>query len=184
MADSKSDSFASELTAENPFAVSELFQGSRNSVELEDPCRYQVEGDCLICGGTVRLPPVCPFTLQTDDLVPRTFQARYPTFRIVLVRRKCQIHYVVSRRVAWYDTILRTGCITAMVLGILLILFVGPNSGAAGGLLIIGAVVLVNARRLALSLRDYRPPGRYYIQGFSNKFLAVCKRLSEQSPVV
>jgi hypothetical protein len=187
MADPKSDGFSSELTAENPFAVSELFQGSRNSVELEDPARYQIDGDYLICNRTVRLPLVCPFTLQTDDLVPRTYQARYPTFRIVLIGRECQIHYFVSRRVAWYDTLLRIGCVTAMVLGILLILFVGPRSSAAftgGIILVFGAIILVNARRLALTLYDYRPPGRYYIHGFSKEFLTECKRLSEQSPMV
>jgi hypothetical protein len=186
MADPKSDGLASELTAENPFAVSELCTGSQNSKVLEDPLRYQIEGDCLICGDTVRLPPVCPFTLQTDDLVPRTFQARYPTFRIVLIGRECQIHYSVSRRVAGYDTLLRIGCVTAMLLGILLILFVGPRSGptfVAGIVLVFGAVILVNVRRLALTLHAYRPPGRYYIRGFSHEFLAECKRLSEQTPI-
>jgi len=82
---------------ENPYEVLNVDISPPNA-EFAVPNWYRVEGDRLVCGPAVQLPPICIFAGATEDLELCPVQAQFGSFRLVIIQRTCSIEYFVSRK--------------------------------------------------------------------------------------
>lgn len=167
--------------SDNPFAVSSLFQGSlsKDLVLAPPPSWFRVEGDTLVCGPQVVLPAICVHGSSDDDVHPSRADVVYPSLKIVLVARQCEVIYFRSRRIRLRWIIRSVICSLAFITGIGLLFVAGGtmDPDAAGimaivGLMMIACSIFVLAlRHPRLRLARYEPPGIYYVKGFSKEFL-------------
>lgn len=167
--------------SDNPFAVSSLFQGSRSKdlVLAPPPSWFRVEGDTLICGPQVVLPAICVHGPSNDDVHHARANVVYPSLKIVLVARQCDVIYFQSRRLRLRWIIRSVMFALAFITGIGLLFVPGgtmdPN--VAGIMAIVGLVMIASSifvlalRHPRLRLARYEPPGIYYVKGFSKEFL-------------
>ncbi len=172
------------MADENPFAVSEFCRGeSSQAVVATDPYWFRIDGNMLVCGPVVRLPEICCLTGDDNNLVARTAVPEYPTLKIVLVARKCTVHYSLSKRSARKQQLIYAASIVGMLSGIVLIIFgqlISPRDSAIhillGFILIILSLILATRTLPRLQLMHYQSPGNFWIRGFAPECLA---RLSQ-----
>ena len=181
MTDATDPANAKATNSDNPFAVSSLFQGSlsKDLVLAPPPSWFRVEGDMLICGPQVVLPAICVHGPSNDELHHARANVVYPSLKIVLVARHCDVIYFQSRRLRLRWIIRSVICSLAFITGIGLLFVAGNtmNPNVAGIMAIVGLVMITSSifvlalRHPRLRLARYEPPGIYYVKGFSKEFL-------------
>ena len=175
----------------NPFAVSSLFQGSltRDQQVAPPPSWFRVDGNTLLCGPRVVLPAICVHELTDVDLGLRRVQVVYPSLKIVLVARMCDVSYFQTR--AWLRWWIRSLLCGGAFVGGIALLFVAASPvnpstarvmAISGLLMIVGSIVALSLRRPGLWLARYEPPGIYHVRGFSIEFLAALAAHPNASP--
>jgi hypothetical protein len=165
----------------NPFAVSALFQGSltRDQQVVPPPSWFRVDADTLVCGPQVVLPMMCVHGPSDDDMHPARANVVYPSLKIVLVARPCEVIYFRSRRIRLRWIIRSVICSLAFITGIGLLFVAGgtmdPNIAAimviVGLVMITSSIFVLALRHPRLRLSCYQHPGIYYVKGFSKEFL-------------
>jgi hypothetical protein len=178
------------MADENPFAVSEFCRGdSSQAVVATDPYWFRIDGNMLVCGPVVRLPEICCLTGDDHNLVARTAVPEYPTLKIVLVARKCTVHYSLSKRSARKQQHIYAASIVGMLSGIVLIIFghifwqlISPRDSSfhilLGFILIILSLILATRTRPRLQLMHYQSPGHFWIRGFAPECLARLRQIA------
>ncbi|MFM7056380.1 MAG: hypothetical protein ACKO2P_05595 [Planctomycetota bacterium] len=166
------------MTNENPFAAPELW--GEQSEQLWPEQFFVVDGQRILCGRSVQLPPVCVVTGQTQDLFPQRASLCFPWYRLVISQRWVDCHFFVhrtvhTRRMFMYRltrAILAIGwillvCPVALTcLGAVNVIGLGPIGGL---LLLIGRLLTVlSGSRLKLTAAVDRQ--RSLISGFSPAF--------------
>ncbi len=142
---------------------------------------YAVEGDRLVCGPAVQLPPICICTGTTEDLELCPVQAQFGSFRLVIIQRTCSIEYFVSRKehkrrgrisllllcgFLLSGLMILAGIVLESLLVVILSLF----------LVIIAFVMLITfslTQSVSLKITRYEAPGVFRIKGFPKPFLAL-----------
>lgn len=173
----------------NPYAVI--------SVEQEDPLnqsesgrfrmdQFEVLGLLLLCGPTLVLPPVCPFTGETDDLVAVRSRPQYPSMKLVQHQRTCEVTFFITSRMMRKQRQRQIIYFILMLVGFEL-LFSLPLLTSLSGLNLlgnftefgqfIGAVwifICINAIQhnfLRLVLTRFEKPDSFWIRGFKETHL-------------
>jgi hypothetical protein len=181
MTDATDPAISKSTDSDNPFAVSSLFQGSlsKDLVLAPPPSWFRVEGDTLVCGPQVVLPAMCVHGPSDDDVQFARANVVYPSLKIVLVARQCDVIYFQSRRLRLRWVIRSVICSIAFITGIGLLFVAGGtmDPDAAGIMAIVGLMMIASSifvlalRHPRLRLARYEPPGIYYVKGFSKEFL-------------
>lgn len=168
------------MTNDNPFAAPE-FPGEQG--ERLSPLGYfAVDGQRILCGRSVQLPPVCVVTGKKEDLYSQSESICFPWYRLVISQRWVDCHFFVHRTVHARRVFVRR--VAGILLAIGWLLLIGPFVLAllgifnavgmvpiGGLLLLVGrlTVVLSGSRlRLAAAVDNERA----LISGFSPEFFA------------
>ena len=169
-----------KVSSENPFEVSRvlgdtaIFQKAYAS-----PYDFDLEGNLIVCGSHLILPPICVHTGATEDLVEVQRHTVFPSMRLVVVQRFCYVVMFMARseqaRRRKIASVL--GVITAIGFALLMAAILLKRRQTAIlfpiGLLIAGLSLLVlNRHNLPLKLVRYQAPGMYWVRGFPKAFLA------------
>jgi hypothetical protein len=168
------------MTNDNPFAAPE-FPGEQD--ERLSPLGYfVVDGQRILCGRTVQLPPVCVVTGKKEDLFPQRESICFPSFRLVVSQRWVDCHFFVHRTVHARRVFVRR--VAGILLAIGWLLLIGPFVlallgifNAVGMVPIGGLLLLVGRLTVVLSGSRLRVAAavdnqRALISGFSPEFFA------------
>ena len=166
--------------SDNPFAVSRHCTGLPDAVfTAASPTDFVVLNDVIVCGKQVILPKICALTGTTEDLVPVTVRTQFPSFKLVVVQRYCNVTYFISRS-RRTRLRLRTLATIALALSAVALIILGASINdfrfgplvALLGILMFGAVfvsALFNSP--SLRLERFESPNTYSIRGFSQSYL-------------
>ncbi len=182
MTDATDPANSTSTNSDNPFAVSSLFQGGHvlGRQDVPPPSWFRVLGKLLICGPVVVLPAICAITLSEENLEPTRVLVNYPSLKIVITMRSCDVIYFRSRAVKIRRWITGTLCAFGFIGGIALLFFAAMPMDARvsaliaciGLLLILISILVLSFQSPRLRLVRYEAPGMHYIKGFSKRFLA------------
>lgn len=168
------------VNPENPFEVSQVLgDNAIPQAPYASPYDFDLEGNLIVCGSHLILPPICVHTGVTEDLVEIQRHTVFPSMKLVINQRSCYVISYVTRseqsrreRIATMFGVITTIGFMLMVAAWLLkqrqtaILF--PI-----GLVIAGvSLLLLHRHNLTLTLVRYKAPGLYWVRGFSKAFLA------------
>jgi hypothetical protein len=173
-----------DVNSENPFEVSRVLGGTTiYQKTYASPYDFDLEGNLIVCGSHLILPPICVHTGATEDLVEIQKHTVFPSMKLVVVQKFCYVIMFMARsekvrreKIASALSVITTIGVALLVAALLFkgrwmaILF--PT-----GLLIASlSLVLLNRHNLPLKLVRYRAPGVYWVRGFSKSFLAQLAR--------
>lgn len=171
------------MTTDNPFEVSELCTGSRQTDSpFANPAMFRVEGDLLVCGDSVILPQVCARSLTCEDLVAKSTPVQFASFRLVLVQRHCAVTYYVTRSKTRRWSMMLVSLVSAIAAAILLTATLGGLSSIFPAIIftvwfVMMLVQFIRRRNsVPLTLVSYQAPGIYRIRGFSRAYLDTISR--------
>jgi hypothetical protein len=177
------------MTTENPFAVPEAL-GEPNAV-LEPSGFAVIDGERILCGGVVQLPPVCVVTGCTNDLVSCHESLCFPWYRLVVSQRWVQCHYFVHRSIHDRRTWIRRMSSVVLALGWILLfapLLIGLLGWTArgdtallsltGGLMLLSGRLLMAVFRSRLQLTSSLQSQQNLLSGFSPEFFRGLAALS------
>lgn len=149
-----------------------------------DPHTYRVEGNLLVCGPVCRLPPICVYTGNKDNL--QAMETRRSGFRV---------HWHQSRSISLREQSRRALMILVAVNVLYVILqpampgtiLPGPTGSQLGLAIsimpsVLAAALIILLRcppELWLCARRHVPPDTFYIEGFSEQYL---QSLPDRSP--
>jgi hypothetical protein len=168
------------VTSDNPFEVSRVLgDNSPSANPYASPYDFDLEGNLIVCGSHLILPPICVHTGETQDLVEIQRHTVFPSMRLVVNQRSCYVITYMTRseqsrreRTAFIYRVITTIGSLLMVAALLLrqkqtaVLF-------PAGLVICGlSLLLLHRHNLPLQLVRYNAPGIYRVRGFSKAFLA------------
>ena len=177
------------MITENPFAAPDM-SGELNS-PLEPGGFAVIDGDRILCGKVVQLPPVCVVTGYTHDVVSYHESLCFPWYRLVVSQRWVQCHYFVHRSIHDRRTSIRRMVSVMLGLGWLL-LFAPLMIGLAGldvrggsyllspmgGLMLLAGRLLTAVFRSRLQLTSRFNSQQNLLSGFSPEFFRGLAALS------
>ncbi len=168
------------VNAENPFEVSRVLGDNLIFQKpYASPYDFDLEGSLVVCGSHLILPPICVYTGVTEDLVEIQRHTVFPSMKLVINQRSCNVITYVTRseryRRAKFMLIFGTICVLgfAMIMAPILLRWrqlaiLLPVGIVATAL----SVLLLNRWNMPLQLVRYKAPGIYWVRGFSKAFLA------------
>jgi len=179
------------MTTDNPFAAPEVLGESQTAL---GPGGFSVvDGERILCGKVVQLPPVCVVTGHTYDLVSYHESLCFPWYRIVISQRWVQCHYFVHRSIDDRRKSIRRIAAVVSVLGWILLFaplligLFGMSIGGgrilmaapAGGLMLLFGRLLTVVIRSRLQLTFSFHSEQNLLSGFSPEFFRSLAALSE-----
>ncbi len=167
------------MNDDNPYAVSDLCIGGADAAaDIVDGTGFLVDGDRIVCGARVVLPPVCLFTGATEDLTPVTVMTQFPSFRIVVVQRQCHMTWWIARGEQRRRRIKSLACFAAGVVAVLLFLAgltmqppVSAMMVLSGFVLFFGSIVALIRFTWTPVVDRFRSPNTYWIRGLPADYL-------------
>lgn len=170
------------MSEENPYSVSPECIGGENAREGVPSGGFVVDGDKIICGNSVGLPPICIFTGLRDDLVPLTVVAQYSSWRLVIRQHSVRCLLFVRRSLYQQHRRNRIGGTVLAVLG-LFVMFGGPILLVAppvtfllGIVLVVLGFILTQTQQVVLWIHRHRG-NQYWIEGIRPQFFSALEEL-------
>ncbi|MBL8809346.1 MAG: hypothetical protein JNM43_04135 [Planctomycetaceae bacterium] len=175
------------MTEDNPYSVSPECIGGMNAQEGLPVGGFQIDGDRIVCGNSVALPPICVFTGAKDDLIQLTSVAQYGSWRLVVRQHSVRCLYYVSQTLHSQHQMFRRVGSGSIALGFATMLggpFLASESSLGGFLFLLGLLIAVVGFVVSyfgdLRLWIVRHRGnQYWIGGLRPKFFAELQRLVE-----
>lgn len=170
------------MSDNNPYEVSAECTGGSAAIDGIAAGGFQIDGDRIVCGKAVALPPICIWTGAREDLIQITTVAQFGSWKLVIrnhqVRCVCFIRRPIFERrriIRQAGTILSVLGISAMV-GLPFLFVDTPGSGRIialgffGGLLtLVAGSILNRLAEIRLSITRHRA-GQYWVLGLRPPF--------------
>lgn len=177
------------MTEDNPYSVSPECIGGVNANEGFPVGGFQIDGDRIVCGSSVALPPICVFTGAKDDLIQLTSVVQYGSWRLVIRQHSVRCLFFVSRSQYSQHQLFRRAGTAGMILGLATMLggpFLVSGSSVAGILFLLGLLfagigfIVAYFGELRLWIVRHRG-NQYWIGGLRPKFFAELQGLIESA---